>query len=47
MRDVADTEDMGIGGSLMVVAAVLASVFASSLLGIPLGPGTHMRVVER
>ncbi len=36
---------MGLGGQLVVVAAVLASVSASSLSGIPLCLGTHRRVV--
>ncbi len=36
---------MGLAGSLVVVAAVLAAVCASSLSGIPLCPGTHMRIV--
>ncbi len=36
---------MGLGGPLLVVAAVLALLFASSLPGIPLCPGTHKRVI--
>ncbi len=37
---------LGLGGSLVIVAAVLASVSASSLPGAPLWPGTHRRVVR-
>ncbi len=33
--------------ALVVVAAALAAVSASSLPGIPLCPGTHRRVVGR
>ncbi len=36
---------MDLGGLLMVVVAVLASVSASSFPGIPLRPDTHRRVV--
>ncbi len=32
---------MSLGGSMVVVGAVLASVCASSLLGIPLWLGSH------
>ncbi len=36
---------MGLGGSLLVKAAALAAVSASSLPGIPLCPGIHRRFV--
>ncbi len=36
---------MGLGGSLVVVAAVCASASAISLPGVPLCPGTDRRVV--
>ncbi len=36
---------MVLGGSLVVVASVLASLSASSLSGVPLCPDTHRRVV--
>ncbi len=36
---------MGLGGSLVVKAAALAAVSASSLLGIALCPGIHRRLV--
>ncbi len=36
---------MGLGLSLMVKAAALAAVSASSLPGIPLCPGIHRRLV--
>ncbi len=36
---------MGLGGSLVVKAAALAAVSASSLPGIPLCPGIHRRLV--
>ncbi len=39
------SEDLG--GSLVAEAAVLASMSVISLLGIPLCPGTHRRVVGR
>ncbi len=45
IRDLANAYEMGLGGSLMAVAAVLDSVYASSLPGIPWCPGTHRRVV--
>ncbi len=41
MKDLADAMEMGLGGSLVVVAAVLAAVSKSTLRGIP---GTHTRV---
>ncbi len=37
---------MGLGGSLVVVAAVWAAFAASSLPGIPLCPGIHRRGVR-
>ncbi len=37
---------MGLGGSLLVKAAALAAVSASSLPGIPLRPGIHRRFVD-
>ncbi len=46
MRDVADAMEMGLGGSLVVVAAVWAAFAASSLPGIPLCPGIHRRVIR-
>ncbi len=45
MRDFADVEEMCLGGSPMVVAVDLASVSTSSLLIIPLWPGTLRRAV--
>ncbi len=36
---------MDLGGSLLVKAAALAAVSASSLLGIPLRPGIHRKFV--
>ncbi len=36
---------MGLGGSLVVKAAALAAVCASSLPGIPVCPGIHRRLV--
>ncbi len=36
---------LGLRGSLVIVAAVLDSVSASSLPGIPLGPGAHQWVI--
>ncbi len=41
MKDLADAMEMGLGGSLMVEAAVLAAVSANTLRGVP---GTHTRV---
>ncbi len=41
MRDLADAQEMGLGGSLGAVA----SVSASSLLRIPLWPGTRRKVI--
>ncbi len=45
MRDLADAREMGLGGSLVIAAAVLAAMSASSFPGIPLCPGVHRRVV--
>ncbi len=42
--DLAYSYEMGLGGSLVFAAAVLAAVSASSLPGIPLCPGIHRRV---
>ncbi len=39
MRDLAEAYEIGLGGSLVVKAAALAAVSASSLPGITLGPG--------
>ncbi len=44
MRNLAD-EEMGLGGSLTVVAAILSTVYACSLPEIPLWVGTQMKVV--
>ncbi len=45
MRDLAEAKKMGLGGSLLVKAAALATVSASSLPGIPLCPGIHRRLI--
>ncbi len=45
MRDVADAFEMGLGGLLVVVAAVLASASANLLPRVPLCLSTHRRVV--
>ncbi len=45
MRDLAEAKEMGLGGSVVVKAAALAAVSASSLPGIPLSPGIHRRLV--
>ncbi len=44
LRDLAEAE-MGLAGSLVVNAAALAAVSASSLTGIPLCPGIYRHVV--
>ncbi len=44
-RDLAGALKIGLGGSLVVDAAALAAVSASSLPGIPLCPGIRRSVV--
>ncbi len=45
MRDLANAEEIGLGVLLVVEAAVLATVSASSLPGIPLCSGIQRIVV--
>ncbi len=45
VRDLAEASEMGLGGSLLVVAAALAAVFASLLRVIPLYRGIQRMVV--
>ncbi len=46
LRDLAEAEEIGLGGSLVVRAAALAAVSASALPGNPLCPGIQRRLVR-
>ncbi len=45
IRYLANAQEMGKGGLMVVEAAVLAAVSASSLSGVPMHPGIHRREV--